>query len=275
VIAPGAEKQGALEKQMQLDAELKQTRASISETQQRIAQLESQSSTVPKRLTTQVRNSDNPQLMGQLKSTLLTLELKRTELLQKFDPSYRLVQEVDTQIAQTRSAIENAEKAQLREETTDQNPTYEWVKSELSKAHSDLAGLEARAEALTRNVKMYRSAASDLDQKEVVDQSLQRDVKAAEANYLLYLHKQEEARISEALDRSQIVNVAVAEPAMVPMQPIRPRMLVVMLGFLLAMLVSLGSVIAAEYLDPALGTSDEVKEFLDVPLLASVTGQGQ
>jgi uncharacterized protein involved in exopolysaccharide biosynthesis len=275
VIEPGTEKQGALQKQMQFDAELKQTRAAISETQQRIAQLETQSSTVPKRLTTQVRNSDNPQLMGQLKSTLLTLELKRTELLQKFDPSYRLVQEVETQIAQTRAAIENAGKAQLREETTDQNPTYEWVGSELAKAHSDLAAFQARAEALTRNVQMYRAAASDLDGKEVVDQSLQRDVKAAEANYLLYLHKQEEARISEALDRSQIVNVAVAEPAMVPMQPVRPRSLVVALGFLLALLVSGGSVIAAEYLDPSLGTSDELKEFLDVPLLASVSGQGQ
>ena len=56
---------------------------------------------MPSRLTTQVRTADNPQLMEQLKSTLLNLQLKRTELLQKFDPSYRLVQEVDTEIKQT------------------------------------------------------------------------------------------------------------------------------------------------------------------------------
>jgi uncharacterized protein involved in exopolysaccharide biosynthesis len=275
VVEPGAEKQGALDKQIQFQAELHQTTASISETQHRIDQLEQQSATVPQRLTTQVRNSDNPQLMGQLKSTLLTLELKRTELLQKFDPSYRLVKEVETQIAQTRSAIENAEKAQLREETTDQNPTYEWVREELSKSRSDLAAQKARAEALSRSVKSYQSDARDLDQKEVVEQSLQRDVKAAQDNYLLYLHKQEEARISEALDHSRIVNVAIAEPAMVPMQPTRPRILVVALGFLLALFVSGGLVVAAEYLNPALRTSDEVKEFLDVPLLASVSGQGQ
>src|SRR2546427_4639833 len=43
-----------------------------------------------------------------------------------------------------------------------------------------------------------------------------RNVKAAEDNYLLYLRKQEEARISDALDRRQIVNVSIAQAATVP-----------------------------------------------------------
>ena len=38
-----------------------------------------------------------------MKSKLLELQLKRTELLTKFEPSYRLVQEVDQQIAETKS----------------------------------------------------------------------------------------------------------------------------------------------------------------------------
>ena len=50
-----------------------------------------------------VRNSDNPQLLEQLKSTLLNLELKRTDLLTKYEPTYRLVQEVDQQIADAKS----------------------------------------------------------------------------------------------------------------------------------------------------------------------------
>jgi hypothetical protein len=35
-----------------------------------------------------------------MKSKLLELELRRTELLTKFQPSYRLVREVEQQIAQ-------------------------------------------------------------------------------------------------------------------------------------------------------------------------------
>jgi len=49
----------------------------------------------------------------------LTLELKRTELLEKFEPGYRAVQEVDVQIGQTRTALAAAEKSQLHDETTD------------------------------------------------------------------------------------------------------------------------------------------------------------
>ena len=38
-------------------------------------------------------------------------------------------------------------------------------------------------------------------------------MKTAEDNYLLYQKKQEEARISDALDRTRIANVVVAEAA--------------------------------------------------------------
>jgi len=37
--------------------------------------------------------------MANLKTTLLDLELKRTELLERYDPSYPLVQEVETKIS--------------------------------------------------------------------------------------------------------------------------------------------------------------------------------
>ena len=48
---------------------------------------------------------------------------------------------------------------------------------------------------------------------------LVRDVKTAEDNYLLYLRKREEARISDALDSKRIVNVSIAEAATVPALP--------------------------------------------------------
>jgi uncharacterized protein involved in exopolysaccharide biosynthesis len=225
-------------------------------------------------MTTEMRVSDNPQLMGQLKFTLLNLELKRTELLQKFEPTYRLVQEVDTQLEQTRAAIQAAEKSQLREETTNRNPTYEWVDSELARTRSELAAEQARAEALSRTLRSYEEEASKLDQKEAVEQDLLRDKKAQEDNYLLYQRKQEEARISNALDRSRIVNVAVAEAAAVPALPSRSRGLILLAGLLAAIAVSVAALATAEYLNPSFRTSEDVQESLDVPVLASVSMHG-
>jgi uncharacterized protein involved in exopolysaccharide biosynthesis len=270
-VSPAQQKTSALQKLSEFQANLKDTQAAVAETSERIRTLQNQASTLPSRLTTQVRSADNPQLMEQLKSTLLNLQLKRTELLQKFDPSYRLVQEVDTQIKQTQAAIESAGKSKLMDETTDSNPTYEWVDSELAKAKSELAADQARAAALSRSVQSYEQQASLLDQQEVTQDGLIRDKNAQEANYLLYMRKQEEARISDALDESRIINVAVVEPVSVPAVPSRSRILLLFVGLLGAIVISLVVALVAEYLDPSLRTSEDINEFLDLPVLASVS----
>jgi uncharacterized protein involved in exopolysaccharide biosynthesis len=170
-------------------------------------------------MTTVVRNSDNPQLLQQLKSTLLTLELKRTELLTKYEPTYRLVQEVDQQIAEAKSAINAEESKPIRDETSDQNPDYQWVQAELTKDQADLSGMKARATAAAAVAARYREEAQHLDQNMVVQQNLMQDAKTQQENYLLYERKREEARISNALDRGGILNVALAEQPVVPAFP--------------------------------------------------------
>jgi uncharacterized protein involved in exopolysaccharide biosynthesis len=225
----------------------------------------------PARQTTQVRTSDNPYLLQQMKSTLLNLELKRTDLLTKFDPSYRTVQEVEKEIAQTREALVAAEKAPLKDETTDRDPTHAWLVNELAKASAEQTALAARADATSRAVAAYRASARELNQQEIVQQDLQRDAKTAEERYMLYLRKQEEARISDALDQKRIVNVAIAEAATVPALPSSPKWsLTLILGFLLALMTTVGLAFTADYLDPSFRTPDEVERYLDVPVLASI-----
>jgi uncharacterized protein involved in exopolysaccharide biosynthesis len=275
VVSPEEQKAAALQKLSEFQADLKQAQASIEETQEQIRSLETQATALPPRMTTQRRTADNLQLMEQYKSTLLNLELKRTELLQKFEPTYRLVQEVDAQISQTQAAIETAEKSKPMEETTDRNPVYEWVDSELAKARSQLAADNARAESLSRAVRSYQEQASDLDRKGVLQAALLRDKNTEETNYLLYLHKQEEARISDELDRSRIINVAVAEAASVPAVPSRSNNLILLVGLLVGVVFSLSVAAAAEYLNPSLVTSDDIKEFLDLPVLASISPRGR
>ena len=145
----------------------------------------------------------------------------------------------------------------------------------MAKAQSQLSAEQARADALARSVQAYQQQASQLDQQEIVQEGLVRDKTTAESNYLLYARKQEEARISDALDESRIINVAVVEPVTVPVVPSRSRPLVLFLGLLGAIVVSLGVAVVAEYLNPSFRTSDEVKEFLDLPVLASVSNTGR
>jgi uncharacterized protein involved in exopolysaccharide biosynthesis len=270
VVSAPVEKEAALQKLAEFKVSLKQTEASIAETQQRVRVLQSEAASIPTRMVTQVRNADDGVLLSQLRSTLLGLEQRRTMLLGKFQPGYKAVRVVETQIAQSRAALAAAENSKLRDETTDRDPTYEWVKAELAKAKADLAGLHARAQATALTVQSYGENAQRLEQKEVVQEGLVRSVKAAEQNYLLYLQKEEEARTSDALDRGRILNVAVAEAPNVPSVPANHRSRTVFAGVFLALLLSVGSAFTSEYLCTTFRTPSEIESVLNIPVLAAI-----
>jgi uncharacterized protein involved in exopolysaccharide biosynthesis len=271
IVSADFEKQVTLQKYSDFDVSVQQTRAAIAETEQRVKALRGKEASIPSRVTTQIRTADNPQLMANLKTTLLNLEIKRTELLEAYDPSYPLVREVETQIAQAVAAIADAKAGAVREETTDQNPTHEWVRTEMAKAEADLVGLEARSSVLSAALRTLKERALKLDQQAVVQQELLRTAKADEDSYLLFHRKREEARIADALDQSKIVNVSIAEAAPVPLVPIGlPPWMKLILAVVIAACVSLGAGFLGEYLDPSFRTAEEVKEYLDIPLLATI-----
>ena len=274
-VSAQLERDITLQKLSEFEVSYKQTQAAIAETEQRIRALEQQQVSLPGRLTTQVRTSDNPQLLQQMKSTLLTLELKRTELLTKYDPGYRLVQEMDQQIADTRAAIAAEDKAPIREQTTDQNPTSLWVNSEMAKARTDLSALRAKAAATNAILISYRQSARDLQESTVAQQDLLRAARTAEENYLLYQRKEEEARISDALDQRGILNVTIAEQPSVPAFPVRSSLLYGLLSVFLAGTASLGMAFTSDFLDPSFRTPTEVTSYLGAPVLASLPKRGK
>jgi uncharacterized protein involved in exopolysaccharide biosynthesis len=144
---PDLDKEILLRKAGEFDGNLEETQAEISQTDKRIGELKDLMRKTPERLTTQVTSGDNPQLLAFLKSNLADLETKRTDLLTKYQPTYRLVQEVDEQIADLKAAIEAEGQRPVQQQSTGENPTYELLKEELVKANEDLKGFTAKARA--------------------------------------------------------------------------------------------------------------------------------
>ena len=258
------------------EASYRQTQVEIAETEHRVRQLEGQLAKLPERTVTLVRSADNPQLLQALKAGLLDLELKKTQLLTKFEPNHRLVQEVEQQIAQTKSTIAAERLSPLRDETTDLDANYEWAEAELQKAQVEMKGLEARAAATSANLAGYRALARQLGEDAIVQDDLTSSEKAAQENYLLYVKKREEARMGDALDVGGIVNVAIAEQPVVPALPVWPAGAVLLVGCVVALTSGTGAAFAADYLDPVLRTPDEVLAYLEIPVLASLpAGMGR
>jgi uncharacterized protein involved in exopolysaccharide biosynthesis len=275
VVSAESERDSALQQAEIFDSNARQAQTALLETEQRASVLQAQLGTIKPRMTTAVRNSDNPQLLQQLKSTLLNLELKRTELLTKYEPTYRLVQEVDQQIAEAKSAIHAEESKPIRDETSDSNPDYQWVQAELTKAQADLSGMRERAAATATVAAKFREEAQHLNQNMVVQQSLLQDAATQKENYLLYERKREEARISNALDRGGILNVALAEQPVVPALPKRSLLGIALLALLLAGTFSLSTAFALDFLDSTFRSPDELAGYLGMPVLAALPKGGE
>lgn len=255
------------------EASYRHTQVELAEAQHRVQALDAQLAKLPERSITQVRTADNPELLRALKANLLDLELKKTQLLTKFEPNHRLVQEVEQQILQAKAAIAGENLTPVRDETTDQDANYAWAKAESQKAQVEIKGLQAREATTSTHLTEYRILARQLGEDAITQDDLASSEKAAQENYLLYVRKREEARMGDALDEGGIVNVAIAEEPVVPALPVWPAGVVVLAGFVAALTSGTGAAFAADYLDPALRTPEEVLACLEIPVLASIPGR--
>lgn len=269
-VAPREDRDITLQRLGDFNLSLQQSRAQLAEAGQRLHTLEKQAGTTPERLTTALRNSDDAPVLQGLKNTLMELEIKRTDLLTKYQPTYPLVQEVDKQITDTKASIATEESKPIKEETTDVNPTYAWVDEELAKATAEYNGLQARVAAQQTMVAKYEARLHDLEGKQLQYEGIQRNLKAVEQNYLLYLQKREQARMTDALNNTRIANVAVAQPAFVPVLPWNPRWLMVLIGMFLSTILAGVGLYIRERWDSSFRTPAEVADELDIPVLAAV-----
>jgi len=244
--------------------------ASIAENKQRANALDAKLRDLPQHRVVQVTDADNPQLQEKLKSKLLELELRRTELLTKFQPSYRLVQEVEQQIAQAKSAIATEELKPLQDKVTEQDPDYAWANSERVKTGIEIEALQKKQTVAAEQVSAYQYRAQNLTEQAVEQEDLERKLRAAEETFLLYARKREEARISDALDQTGILNVAIAQQPTVPAFPARPLLASLALVFMAACVLSSGAALLAEYVDSSFRTPEEVSRSLGVPVLAAL-----
>lgn len=270
VVAATQERDNAVLRESEADAQQRQTQVAMAANHERIRTLQAQLATLPPRVMTQIRNADNPQLMERMKGQLLDLELKRTELLTQYDPTYRLVQEVDQEIAEAKAAIAGEEQAPVRDQTSDLDQNHEWAASELLKAQVEQSSLGARGDAGNAVLSYYREQAYVLGASAVEQEHLLQDLKSAEERYLLYVNKREEARIGDALDEGGILNVAIAEQPTVPALPKLSGVSFVLIGLVAAGTLSLGQAFVTDYLTPSFRTPDEIVALLGMPVLASL-----
>lgn len=270
VVSPLAERDTAIQALAEFESTLIRTHASIAEADQRIRTLRVQLAEMPTRQTTQIQTTMDGERIRDLKAQLLTLDLKRADLLDKFNEDYPPLRQVIDHIAQIQAALKDAQATPVTAETTDQNPTHQWLRDELTRVATERDALVAREQALSHAIVEYRTKARRLDEARVHQDRLVRAVRTAQETHALYQQKQEEARISDALDRTRIANVSIAERPTVPALPSSSsRRTLLMAAFILSLVLGGGTAALLDRLNPARQVPDGVLTFLSVPMLSA------
>lgn len=251
------QKQAYLRRATDLEAAMQEADSSMRDLEQRMLILERQRDAQPATVETGSRVARGSATVEKLKALLIDLGNKRTELLTKYDPNYRLVKEVDQQITDARAALERESAPQVVDRTNAPNPLRQSLESEVLRVQSQMAGLKARRSALARDLADYRFRQTRLESATANHNDLERAVKIAEENFLMYQRKLEEARLAEALDKQRLLNVAILEKAAVPViAASQHRTYLLLFGFLAAAFLSLAGAFVADYLERHLPTKE-------------------
>lgn len=238
--------------------------------EERIRKDQQQMSATPDRSSTVRSTTAADLLLQNLNTSLLLAEAKRSQLAMKYDATYPLVQEADQEVAQAKSAIAQAEKTRYVTETTDRDPTFELLREDMARATSDMAAQRATVSATTRSINEMQAQMVNLDRQALNQADLQRDARASETNYLLYLSKREQERTSDALDTDRIANVAIAIPPAIPVLPAFSWPMIVVIALGVALVIGFGTAFTVDYLDPSFHTPAQVVDMLGIPVVISV-----
>jgi uncharacterized protein involved in exopolysaccharide biosynthesis len=264
------QKTAALQRAEEIEKELVGVSAEIQASRRRLDQLRQQGEKLPATVKTASRSARNQALIEKLKSLLLELENRRTELLTRYEPGYRLVVEVEKKISDTQAALQREEQAIVVDETEALNPIRQSVEAEYFRTQTELAGLEARQRDLRTKLSEQRGRQMRLEEMTAEHDTLERKLKLAEDNYLRYEERKEQARIANALDLEQLLHVSIVEPAKEPALPLeRHTAVMVLLGLLLASCTGVGTAVVFDRRNRAVNSAAEIAALTGLPVLST------
>lgn len=204
---------------------------------------------------------------GLIKNRIIELELQRHQLEAQYAPTSAKMADLDRQIAEARRLLDE----EKRNGPVTADPTRQALETNLTKVQAHAAALQARAASLREQLESGTGQLAHLDTIASERERLGQDVSTAKQSLGTYLKKAEEARFSNALDESRIVNVSIVEQATVPVRPVQSkRTMTLLLGAAVSLAAGLGLAFVRDRLDPSVKCAAEAARLSALPVLAEI-----
>ncbi|MGI8979942.1 MAG: GumC family protein [Pirellulaceae bacterium] len=252
-----------------IEGKLLATSGDLATAEAKIESLAGVIGSLPEQIPTLTVDSPNAAADG-MRQELYKVESREQELATKFSDKHPQVLAIRSTIAQLKEIL--ADQDQVRSsETKGVNPSRQSLELALLNERSSADSLRGRDARLKVQRTQLTAGLKELNSRDMQLAQLQREVDLAETLYRTYGDKLEQARINDQLDKERISNITLVQPASFVSKPSGPRKIYVLgLGFVIALLGSVGIALLAAMLDPALKRLADIEEILRLPVMGTV-----
>lgn len=163
------------------------------------------------------------------------------------------------------------QEAEITSKVKTGNVVYQEAEKEKLKTEADLQAQLAKHETLRTQLNQVNGEIQSMDLKEKELVNLKRESTINDKNYLAYVEKVEEARISDDMNRQKMSNVSVIQAANAPEKPIKPKKtLNIIIGIILGATSGLGYAFFSEFTSQSISTPESLEKRLGLPVLTTV-----
>jgi len=224
-------------------------------------------------LETQVKHSD---VSVEKVKRLNQLEDQLTEMQGAYGPEHPEIKAVKNEIRILKPEVNNlmteTVKIKISEEKPD-NPAYINIVTQINATKMEMAALHTDNKKMLQEIDKFhrRSEKAPFVEKEL--NALNRDLDSAQNKYSDISNKILGARVTKDLEGKQKgQRFSILSSAYLPVKPFKPnRLLIIILGFVAALVVSSFFVALREGMDSNVRTSEQIKQITGVPVLSSVS----
>jgi succinoglycan biosynthesis transport protein ExoP len=152
------------------------------------------------------------------------------------------------------------------------NPALRFAKQGLESVEGELRSLKQEEASLRSMIAGYEARVDHSPQRQQELQQPSRDYDAVNERYQALVKQAEEARLAENLERGQNTEqFRILDAAIPPIHPAAPnRVWLLIMGFVAAVALGFGAIVAAEKFDTTFHTIDDLQAFTNLPTLARI-----
>ena len=261
IIAPDDAVKLATEKMGMVDKLNAENRVALATANARLAstnaQLNGEAASIADNKSIQLYNTQLAQLEGE-----------RISYLDKYTAQHPKVKQVEQEITKLKQKINSEINKVASLQAPSDNPVHQQLLAAKFQSEAEASVAQSNLAKLAQIDSDNKADLRNLSDKEQEFVNLMRDVTVANEIYVMLAKRVEEAKVAEA---SVATEVQVVDSGTLPEKPAKPKKaLTLLLAALLGALASSGFVVVRELLNRTIKNSDDVANYLELPVLGSV-----